>query len=77
MAAGQEGARHNYVLHYNSYSVCSLMVLYTLRLKGAPKTPEDDIQVEPEPVDIFHEEQLSEHYLCKINKMGQVFSFKP
>ena len=77
MAAGKEGARHNYVLHYNPYSVCSLMVLYTLRLKGPPKTPEGDIQVEPESVDIFHEEQLSEHYLCEINKMGQVFSSRP
>ena len=72
MATEQKDAGRKYVLHYNSYSVCSLMVLFTLRLKGPPKTPEDDIQVETESVDIFHEEQLSEHYLCEINKQGQV-----
>ena len=77
MADEEKVPGQKYVLHYNPYSVCSLMVLFTLRLKGAPKTPRDEVAVETKFVDIFHEEQLSEHFLCDVNKEGQVLAFIP
>ena len=61
-----------YVLFYNPYSVCSLMVLYTLALKGNHKHAKDEINVQTKFVDIFNEEQLEEHFLCNINDHGQV-----
>ncbi|KIV86884.1 hypothetical protein PV11_02466 [Exophiala sideris] len=67
-----DGQTSNYVLYYNQYSVCSLMVLYTLALKGDPKSPGNEINVQTKVVDIFHQEQLDEHFLCNINDHGQV-----
>ncbi|KEF62036.1 uncharacterized protein A1O9_00008 [Exophiala aquamarina CBS 119918] len=61
-----------YVLYYHPYSVCSLMVLNTLVWKGSAKRREDEIAVQFREVDIFHEEQLSEDFLCNINNHGQV-----
>ena len=71
MANEEEVPGHKYVLHFNPYSVCSLMVLFTLRLKGSPKTPRDEVEVEIRLVDIFHEEQLSEHFLCDVTKRAR------
>ncbi|KAK5033476.1 hypothetical protein LTS07_003780 [Exophiala sideris] len=67
-----DGQTSDYVLYYHQYSVCSLMVLYTLALKGDPKTPRNEINVQTKVVDIFHQEQLDEHFLCNINDHGQV-----
>ena len=61
-----------YVLYYHPYSVCSLMVLYTMALKGSAISPENEINVETKIVDIFRQKQLDEDYLCDINKYGQV-----
>ncbi|KAI1614873.1 hypothetical protein EDD37DRAFT_404837 [Exophiala viscosa] len=67
-----DGRASGYVLYYNQYSVCSLMVLYSLALKGERNDSEDEIKVQTRVVDIFHEEQLEEHFLCDINHHGQV-----
>ena len=48
------------------------MVRYTIAVMGAPKNPESEILIQEQVIDIFHEEQLSEHYLCEINPLGQV-----
>ena len=48
------------------------MVLYTLALRGEAKDPESEMTVETLEVDIFHEKQLDEHFLCEINVEGQV-----
>jgi hypothetical protein len=61
----------DYVLYYNPYSICSLMVRCTLALRGEPKDPTSAMSVETKVVDIFHEEQLSENFLCEINPEGQ------
>lgn len=65
-------APQTYTLYHNKYSVCSIMVRYTLALRGTPKDPSSPILIEEKDVDIFHQEQLSEHYLCEINPKGQV-----
>ena len=69
MATGKD----KYVLYYNPYSICSLMVLYTLAVTNA----EDELNLEKRLLDIFHEEQFAEHYLCEINDHGQVRSHPP
>ena len=61
-----------YVLYHNHFSICSIMVRYTIAVMGAPKNPESEILIQVQVIDIFHEEQLSEHYLCEINPLGQV-----
>lgn len=60
-----------YVLYYNPYSICSLMVLYTMAVTDA----EADLNMEKRILDIYHEEQFTEHYLCDINDHGQVSQF--
>lgn len=59
-------------LYHNTYSVCSLMVRYTLALRGPPKDASSAIEVHEQEVDVYHEEQLSEQFLCEINPKGQV-----
>ena len=61
-----------YGLYFNYYSICSLMVLYTLALRGEPNDPESEMTVDMYEVDIFHEAQFEERFLCEINAKGQV-----
>jgi hypothetical protein len=61
-----------HTLYHNYFSICSIMVRYTVAIRGAPKDTESEILIEEQAVDIFHEEQLSEHFLCDINPLGQV-----
>lgn len=48
------------------------MVLYTMALKGSATSPENEIDMEAKVLDIFHQRQLDEEFLCNINKYGQV-----
>lgn len=48
------------------------MVRYTIALQGSAKDPASEIPIQEQVVDIFNEEQLSEHFLCKVNPKGQV-----
>lgn len=48
------------------------MVRMTLAFRGAPKDDASAMDVEERIVDIFHEEQLSEEFLCTVNELGQV-----
>ncbi|KAJ9605012.1 hypothetical protein H2200_010401 [Cladophialophora chaetospira] len=54
-----------YELYYNPFSICSLMVLYTLRLKGRPKSPNDAVDPEEIFTDIYAGDQMTEEYLLK------------
>jgi hypothetical protein len=65
------GATPLYELYYNPFSICSLMVLLTLRWKGEPKSP--DLAIDPieKEIDIYTGEQMSKEYLEK-NWKGQV-----
>ncbi|KAH0836149.1 hypothetical protein FOPE_04389 [Fonsecaea pedrosoi] len=54
-----------YQLYYNPFSICSLMVLYTLRVKGPPRSPADAVEPEECFIDIYTGEQMSEAYLEK------------
>lgn len=63
---------NHHILYHNYFSICSIMVRYTAAIRGAPKDVESKILIEEQVVDIFHEEQLSEHFLCEINPLGQV-----
>lgn len=60
-----------FTLYYNQFSICSLMVLLTLRWKGQPKS--SDVVIEPveEEIDIYVGDQMEESYLEK-NWKGQV-----
>jgi hypothetical protein len=62
----------NYDLYINPYSICSIMVTYTVALRGEPKDAESDMPIVQHDVDIFHAEQLTEAFLTEINPEGQV-----
>jgi hypothetical protein len=62
----------NYDLYINPYSICSIMVVYTMALRGEPKDAESDMPTVLHDVDIFHTEQLTEAFLTEINPEGQV-----
>ena len=59
-------------LYYNKFSICSLMVRYSIALRGKPKSPKDHIQFHEKHVDIHNGEQFTENYLRHINPKGQV-----
>ena len=61
-----------YTLYHHPYSICSLMVRYTLAVKGAPHSPAEMMVVKEQEVDIFKGAQLDEHFLLEINPQGQV-----
>jgi glutathione S-transferase len=68
----------NYVLYHHASSICSIMVRYCYALRGSSKEPPGDpIRIREESVDIFHEGQLTEHYLCDINPFGEVPTLAP
>jgi glutathione S-transferase len=60
------------ILYHHPYSICSIMVRYTLAIRGAPKDASAAIVVEEQEVDIYHGAQLKEQYLCEVNSKGQV-----
>jgi hypothetical protein len=62
----------NYVLYHNRFSICSMMVRYTLASRGEATDQGVDIVVEEREVDLYHGEQLKEEFLCEINRKGQV-----
>ena len=61
-----------YDLYIHPYSICSIMVMYTVALRGEPKDPDSKMPIVQHEVDIFHEEQLTEAFLTGINPEGQV-----
>jgi len=64
-----------HTLYHNKWSVCSMMVRYTFALRGPPQDASSQILIREQDVDIFHEEQLSEQFLCEINpKSGILYS---
>lgn len=69
--AQANGFNSVYQLYYNPFSICSLFVLYTLELKGKPRSSSDSVDPERCFVDIYINEQMSEAYLEK-NPKGQV-----
>lgn len=64
----------SYVLYHNPYSICSLMVRYTVALRGAAKDVSSEMHISEKIVDIYNGEQLEEDYLSNINPLGQVRS---
>ena len=68
----QDGtATAQYKLYYNSFSICSLMVLLTTRWKGQPKSPALAVDPVETEIDIYAGHQNDEEYLEK-NWKGQV-----
>ena len=62
-----------YLLYYASHSICSIMVGLTYALRGPPKDDASDMQIKLKEVDIGDgNEQLTEEFLCEINKEGYV-----
>jgi hypothetical protein len=61
-----------HTLLHNHFSICSLMVRYTIALRGSAEDPASEIPIQEQSVDIFNDEQLSEHFLCNVNPKGQV-----
>jgi hypothetical protein len=64
--------RRPYMLYHHPSSVCSLMVRYTWALRGAPRSPSMEMEMDEQMIDIFHTAQLEENFLCEINPQGQV-----
>lgn len=63
-----------YILYHNTYSICSIMMRYLMRIRGEPVDEASRMLVEEKLIDIFNEEQLAEDYLLKVNRNGQVSS---
>ena len=59
-------------LYHNTYSICSIMVRQTLAIRGRPGENYPKLSIKEVVVDIFNEEQFSEHFLSDINALGQV-----
>ena len=59
-----------YLLFYNDYSICSIMVRFTLAV--CKQLPGERINVEEKPIDIHKGEQLTEYYLTEVNPSGTV-----
>ena len=75
MAEDTQSRAAHFDLYFHPYSICSLMVLYTSALRGSAKDAEFEMIIHTREVDIFHEEQFEEHFLCDINAKGQVGTF--
>lgn len=64
-----------FTLYSGSHSICSIMVRLTWALRGEPKKGLPDMNVKLQDVDIGDGyEQLTERFLCEINKEGFVSS---
>jgi len=63
-----------FTLYHYPFSICSIMVRYTLALRGEAKDKESGIDVTERVVDITQGDQLSEDFLCNINGKGQVWA---
>jgi glutathione S-transferase len=61
-----------YRLYFFPYSICSIMVRYTLALRGPAGNEADVMVVQEEEVDITADAQLTELFLCEVNAKGQV-----
>lgn len=59
-----------YTLFYNDYSICSVMVRYTIALSR--RLPGEQLNIEESPVNIQQGGQLTEYYLCEVNPRGTV-----
>ncbi|EXJ60371.1 hypothetical protein A1O7_04523 [Cladophialophora yegresii CBS 114405] len=60
------------ILYYDHRSICSSMVRYTLANATSTSKGLLPLSFELHPIDIVKGEQLSEQYLCEINRKGQV-----
>ncbi|KAL2426902.1 hypothetical protein ABEF95_002157 [Exophiala dermatitidis] len=60
-----------YTLYYNDYSICSIMVRYTISLCERLRK-DRPIPIEQRVIDIQHGGQLTEFYLCDVNPKGTV-----
>lgn len=63
-------AEEPYILYHNHYSLCSLMVRFTLAL--CKEQGDWPLTVEEHKINIQHGGQLSEDYLCNVNPNGTV-----
>lgn len=61
---------NHYLLFYNDYSICSIMVRFTLA--ACKQMPGEKINVEEKPIDIHNGGQLTEYYLTEVNPFGTV-----
>jgi hypothetical protein len=59
-----------YTLYYNDYSICSLMVRFTLAC--CQPSGNNAPVIEEKKIDIHQGEQLAENYLCTVNPKGTV-----
>lgn len=48
------------------------MMRWLAVIRGEPKDEASRMDINTKHIDIFHEEQFSEWYLCEINPNGQV-----
>ena len=62
----------SYTLYHFPSSICSIMVRYTLAVRGPPRDEESAMAVAEKIINITRDEQLTEEFLCDINPKGQV-----
>jgi len=61
-----------YTLYHHPFSVCSLMVRYTLAIAGPTNQYTTSMDVVEKEIDIYNSGQLDEHFLTRVNPKGQV-----
>ncbi|KAL3446404.1 hypothetical protein BJX65DRAFT_279528 [Aspergillus insuetus] len=59
-------------LYHHPYSICSIMVRQTIAIRGEAIDADSEAHITEQVVEIFKEEQFSEHFLTEINPLGQV-----
>lgn len=59
-----------FTLFYNDYSICSIMVRFTIA--AARHSQRGHTAIDEQVIDIQHGGQLSEFYLCEVNPKGTV-----
>lgn len=64
-------AEDDLTLFYNDYSICSIMVRYTIAV-GRHCHQQNQVNIIERPIDIQHGGQLAEYYLCDVNPRGTV-----
>ena len=60
-----------FLLFYNDFSICSIMVRFTIAICDTLDAVEQ-ISIEEKPIDIHHGGQLTEYYLTEVNPCGTV-----
>lgn len=61
-----------YILYHDPVSICSVMVRYTLALRGKAKDEDASLHVQERLCSLKNRDHLTEEFLCDVNPKGEV-----